>query len=129
MSSASVEDYHPLELQGRNYEYFYHHNKIVILSDKDIICKISLLFKEILQETDIIKNCKISKFNSKFKPSISFLEYLNRVGRCFQCSQECFVLALIYIDRITEYSSPFVVNSLNIHRFIEFQIKKFKNKF
>jgi hypothetical protein len=34
------------------------------------------------------------------------------------CSGECFVLALVYIDRIIQSNPTFVVNSLNIHRLL-----------
>jgi len=34
------------------------------------------------------------------------------------CSGECFVLALVYIDRIIQSNPNFVVNSLNIHRLL-----------
>ena len=71
--------------------------------------------------TIVIKNCKIGKFTSKYKPNISLRDYLTRLGRCFQCSQECFIFALIYIDRLTENCSHFIVNSLNIHRFFNFE--------
>ena len=119
MSSISIERYednYSYVSNEKYYELFYQYNNIIILQDQAVIAMISLLFHEILQETDIIKNCKISKFNSKFKPRITLQEYLIRVSRCFKCSQECFILALIYIDRMTEYSTNFIVNSLNIHR-------------
>ncbi len=34
------------------------------------------------------------------------------------CSGECFVLALVYIDRIIQSNPSFMVNSLNIHRLL-----------
>jgi hypothetical protein len=121
MSSLAIKRYEApffLELQEKNYESFYHHNNITIMQDKTIINMITTLFTEILQETDLIKNCKIGKFTSKYKPNIKLFDYLSRLAKCFQCSQECFILALIYIDRITENCSHFIVNSLNIHRFL-----------
>ncbi len=44
--------------------------------------------------------------------------FLNRVAKYAACSGECFVLALIYIDRIIQTNPTFVVNSLNIHRLL-----------
>ena len=125
MSSVAVERYESSffpEPQEKPYEFFYNHNNITILQDQAIINMITTLFTEILQETDLIKNCKIGKFTSKYKPNISLREYLTRLGRCFQCSQECFIFALIYIDRLTENCSHFIVNSLNIHRFLILKI-------
>lgn len=120
MSSVAVERYESSffpEPQEKPYEFFYNYNNITILQDQAIINMITTLFTEILQETDLIKNSKIGKFTSKYKPNISLRDYLTRLARCFQCSQECFIFALIYIDRLTENCSHFIVNSLNIHRF------------
>lgn len=114
-----------IELNERHYDLFYIYNNITILQDHVIIKMITTLLIEILQETDLIKKYKISKFNSKFKPPITLQDYLLRLGKCFQCSQECFILALIYIDRITEFSTYFIVNSLNVHRFLFLKIINF----
>jgi hypothetical protein len=40
------------------------------------------------------------------------------IGKYAACSGECFVLALVYIDRIIQSNPTFVVNSLNIHRLL-----------
>jgi hypothetical protein len=40
------------------------------------------------------------------------------VAKYAACSGECFVLALVYIDRIIQSNPTFVVNSLNIHRLL-----------
>lgn len=120
MTSLEIERYEfPsfVEISENPYNCFYHLNKIEIVNDQAIIEMIASLFTDILAETDMIKNCKAGRFTSKFKPPISLKDYLTRLGKCFLCSQECFVMAIIYIDRITENSSHFIVNSLNIHRF------------
>jgi hypothetical protein len=41
-----------------------------------------------------------------------------RIAKYAACSGECFVLALVYIDRIIQSNPTFVVNSLNIHRLL-----------
>jgi hypothetical protein len=60
----------------------------------------------------------VSKFHALRPPAISILDYLERVSKYASCSGECFVLALIYIDRIIQSNPTFVVNSLNIHRLL-----------
>jgi len=60
----------------------------------------------------------VSKFHALRPPAISILDYLERVSKYASCSGECFVLALIYIDRIIQSNPSFVVNSLNIHRLL-----------
>eukprot|EP00750_Incisomonas_marina_P025006 INCI5280.1.p1 GENE.INCI5280.1~~INCI5280.1.p1 ORF type:complete len:273 (+),score=56.10 INCI5280.1:284-1102(+) len=59
----------------------------------------------------------ITKFHALRPPSISILDYLTRILRYANCSGECFVLALVYIDRLIRHQN-FVICGLNIHRVI-----------
>lgn len=83
----------------------------------------------------------MTKFHALRPPSISILDYLERfvahivplmfapiptracasvcrIGKYSACSGECFVLALVYIDRIISSNHNFTVNSLNVHRLL-----------
>lgn len=60
----------------------------------------------------------LSKFHALRPPNISIKDYLLRIAKYAACSGECFVLALVYIDRIIQSNPTFVVNSLNIHRLL-----------
>ena len=60
----------------------------------------------------------MSKFHALKPPVISIKDYLTRIAKYAQCSGECFVLALVYIDRIIQTNPTFIVNSLNIHRLL-----------
>ncbi|GBE61669.1 cyclin2 related protein [Babesia ovata] len=51
-------------------------------------------------------------------PSISIADYVSRIARHVRCSNECFVLALVYIERITRMHKDFAVSILNVHRLI-----------
>jgi hypothetical protein len=59
----------------------------------------------------------VTKFHALRAPSISIQDYLDRIFKYASCSCECFVLSLIYIDRVIQ-RQDFVINSLNIHRII-----------
>ena len=59
----------------------------------------------------------VTKFHALRPPSISILDYLTRILRYANCSGECFVLALVYIDRLIRHQN-FVICGLNIHRVI-----------
>lgn len=63
------------------------------------------------------KSQQITKFHALRPPSISIADYLERICKYSSCSAECFVLALVYIDRLIQQAS-FTVSSLNIHRVI-----------
>lgn len=59
----------------------------------------------------------ITKFQCSYAPEVSILSYLERIRKYARCSSECFVVALIYIDRIIE-SRRIILTSLNIHRLL-----------
>jgi hypothetical protein len=60
----------------------------------------------------------VTVFHAVRIPSVSIHDYLNRIAKYFWCSPECFVMSLIYIDRIMKRRPDFVVCKLNIHRLV-----------
>lgn len=65
-----------------------------------------------------ITQAGVTKFHALRPPAISIRDYLERIAKYAACSGECFVLALVYVDRIIQTNPNFVVNSLNIHRLL-----------
>eukprot|EP00455_Lapot_gusevi_P050787 TRINITY_DN7449_c0_g3_i1.p1 TRINITY_DN7449_c0_g3~~TRINITY_DN7449_c0_g3_i1.p1 ORF type:complete len:278 (+),score=32.86 TRINITY_DN7449_c0_g3_i1:254-1087(+) len=65
-----------------------------------------------------VEQAAITKFHALKPPSISIRDYLERIAKYAACSGECFVLCLVYIDRIIQNNHAFVVNSLNVHRLL-----------
>lgn len=58
-------------------------------------------------------------FEGRRHLSINILDYVRRVLKYMNCSASCFVLAVMYIDRlIHKKGSSIVINSLTIHRLI-----------
>jgi len=66
----------------------------------------------------IINHAPVTRFHTLRAPQITVKAYLNRIAKYSICSEECFILALIYIDRLIKYNKNFLVNSLNVHRLI-----------
>jgi len=58
-----------------------------------------------------------SKFEAFRAPGISIRDYLMRIHKYASCSPECFVLALVYIDRLQRMQG-FVLTELNVHRIV-----------
>lgn len=58
----------------------------------------------------------LSLFAGTSEPSISIGMYLEHLARGFQCSRACFVIAIVYIDRLVQRHRDFRLNSLNVHR-------------
>ena len=55
-------------------------------------------------------NSPATYFHASKPPSMPIYEYLKRLEEFMKCSNESFILALIYLDRITERESDFVIN-------------------
>lgn len=60
---------------------------------------------------------QITKFHALKAPGIRIQQYLERVHKYASCSNECFILALIYIDRLIQRNN-FLLTELNVHRVV-----------
>jgi len=60
---------------------------------------------------------QVTKFHAMKAPGIGVLQYLERIHKYASCSNECFVLALIYIDRLIQRNN-FLLTELNVHRVV-----------
>jgi hypothetical protein len=60
---------------------------------------------------------QVTKFHALKAPKISVLQYLERIHKYASCSSECFILALIYIDRLIQRNN-FLLTELNVHRVV-----------
>lgn len=58
-----------------------------------------------------------TKFHALRAPAIGILQYLERIHKYASCSKECFILALIYIDRLIQRNN-FLLTDLNVHRVV-----------
>jgi len=59
---------------------------------------------------------QLTCFHSSYAPKISMQNYIARILRNFMCSNQCLVIALIYIDRLVKSSSAVSVSELSCHR-------------
>lgn len=60
----------------------------------------------------------LTRFHSRAAPTISVLEYLQRIVRFTNVEKSCLLLILLYIDRICAHRPTFMLSSLTCHRFI-----------
>lgn len=60
---------------------------------------------------------QVTKFHALKAPGIGILQYLERIHKYASCSTECFILALIYIDRLIQ-GNNFLLTELNVHRVV-----------
>ena len=63
------------------------------------------------------RNQAVTKFQSSYAPDVSIQAYLSRIQKYARCSESCFVVALIYIDRMIEMKN-IILSHLNVHRIV-----------
>jgi len=75
-----------------------------------------------MAQAALVANRPMSKkakiFCSGNTPSMSIQDYLSRIRKYFRCRDECFVLALVFIDRVAKADSGMAVTALNAHRLL-----------
>jgi len=59
-----------------------------------------------------------TSFHSRVAPRMSISDYLTRIHKYFGCSDECFVLALVFIDRLVKLHPAITVSNLSCHRLL-----------
>lgn len=57
-------------------------------------------------------------FHAKTVPAVSLADYLKRIAWFFECSKECFVLALEYIHRLVKCKPEVEVNYHTVHHLV-----------
>lgn len=60
---------------------------------------------------------QVTKFHALKAPRIGIYQYLERIHKYASCSTECFIMALIYIDRLIQRNN-FLLTELNVHRVV-----------
>ena len=59
-----------------------------------------------------------NKFHTAKVPNISVQDYLDRIQRYTGCSESCFIVALVYIDRLVQRNHHIRLDSHTVHRFV-----------
>ena len=57
-------------------------------------------------------------FDSFKIPKISLYDYVARINKYAHCSESCFIIAFIYIDRILKNDPSIILTIKNVHRLI-----------
>lgn len=88
-------------------------------TDEDFIDALGIVLERWVEEAAISgESEKVSQFHSTRPPAISIAEYLKRIRKYFVCSDECFVMALVYVDRLSKMESSIPVCKLTVHRLL-----------
>jgi len=86
-----------------------------------IVTVISKLLTDLVARNDQLPLVPtlVTPFHSSKPPTISVKSYLeDRILKYAGCSEETFILALIYMDQVVQFNPEFVISSLNVHRLL-----------
>lgn len=83
-----------------------------------LIQAVTCMLETYLHEESASLRSQPTYFHASRPPGISIRKYLSRLCDYLKCSQECFVLALIYIDRLICAHSDLNVDKFCIHRLV-----------
>jgi len=88
--------------------------------ESSLVPVLSYILTKMVERNDKVPlTCsKRTVFHAEKAPLISLPRYLERVLSFAPCSNSCFIIALIYIDRIIQNHSEFILNSLSVHRML-----------
>lgn len=77
-----------------------------------IIRVLAAVLERLIHTNAHLTQTQVTKFHALKPPQITILAYLERIFKYASCSSECFILALIYIDRLISKNN-FVLTELN----------------
>lgn len=75
----------------------------------------AMTLQERCAENRHMENATQSKFHSSRVPQITMWDYLKRIAKYSACSPECFIIAIIYLDRYVA-ATQIALTFRNIHR-------------
>eukprot|EP01071_Lankesteria_metandrocarpae_P008178 Lankesteria_metandrocarpae@DN4892_c0_g1_i2.p1 len=84
-------------------------------TDDSFVDALAIVTDKLLQ---IPRNSEVTRFHGVAAPEISVGDYLARIKKYFACSNECFVLSLIYMDRVVQKHAGFAISVYNWHRLV-----------
>ncbi|AED91160.1 putative protein [Arabidopsis thaliana] len=89
----------------------------------NVITAMSSLLQRVSETNDDLsrpfrEHKRISAFNAVTKPSISIRSYMERIFKYADCSDSCYIVAYIYLDRFIQKQPLLPIDSSNVHRLI-----------
>eukprot|EP01137_Pigoraptor_chileana_P014739 Opistho-2@69757 len=91
-------------------------DRLVADSPERVILMLAGLLEQLILRNDLLP-VRLNHFHARSPPPISVRSYLQRFAKYAPFGNECFILVLIYLDRIVQRSGV-VVTSLNVHRLL-----------
>jgi len=92
---------------------------MVPLAGETFVCGLGAVLHLWVQDSAAVtRPQKVARFHSSAPPPISIQDYIKRLRKYFACSDECFVLALVYIDKVGKSNDCMTVVDVTVHRLL-----------
>lgn len=95
---------------------------------KKLVSAVSTVLEQLCRRNDQQRHRDISngstctmtltRFHAATPPPITVLEYIQRIAKYSDCSNEVLILAMVYIDRVILANTNFLPNSFTVHRIV-----------
>ncbi|KAF4413697.1 Nuc-1 negative regulatory protein preg [Colletotrichum fructicola] len=87
---------------------------------EDMVVLISHMLSELIETNDALalRSGSLTRFHSRTTPSISVLDYLNRLAKHATLTPPLLLSMVYYIDRLCALYPEFTINTLTVHRFL-----------
>ncbi|KAM0329116.1 hypothetical protein ACHAQA_004412 [Verticillium albo-atrum] len=87
---------------------------------EDMVVLIAHMLSELIETNDALalRSGNLTRFHSRTAPSISVLEYLNRLAKHATLTPPLLLSMVYYIDRLCALYPEFTINTLTVHRFL-----------
>lgn len=93
-------------------------NVVVDRADGSLPCGMLRVLMRWTQSAAVRRTGDTTRFDSHTAPTVSIGCYLERLRKYFACSEECYVLALVYMERAGNTHPAMAACVLNIHRLL-----------
>ncbi|TDZ34751.1 Nuc-1 negative regulatory protein preg [Colletotrichum spinosum] len=87
---------------------------------EDMVVLIAHMLSELIETNDALalRSGSLTRFHSRTAPSISVVEYLNRLAKHATLTPPLLLSMVYYIDRLCALYPEFTINTLTVHRFL-----------
>lgn len=88
-------------------------------SSADAITLIAATLENVVRHNHDLRQTQPTSFDAVSAPAITVHRYLSRIRQYTKFQDECYVVALVYLDRLFQnHKAPFLPTAHNVHRLI-----------
>mmetsp|Transcript_6591 Transcript_6591/g.16878 ORF Transcript_6591/g.16878 Transcript_6591/m.16878 type:complete len:271 (-) Transcript_6591:442-1254(-) len=88
-------------------------------SSADVMALIAAALERVVRQNHDLRQTQPTSFDAVSAPSISVHRYLARIRQYTKFHDECYVVALVYLDRLFRaHKAPFLPTQHNVHRLV-----------